>query len=315
MNKAACKYLIAKELSDVAERRTQAGLRLGRGQRRLEQISGEARRVCIRGDHVCYGGVERFRDSDVTLRLTNSVTAAETLEEIENGRCRGNHKRACIRIAEYIMNSACPRLRERFLKGKRVQRRFAESQAAVKKSQRLSKTTQCHNRIDELDQIIAASERAELRQRDAKSPLIRLAATVSSQVSRYRTQNPNWRNDFERRLDVYRAGFPGDHYWHVEMKQQIESMMRQLEQRQKPFDWFAAMHIVSFGDMYHRQGKYRQARAIYGRAIRIARQATMADKLRRAVIYLLRVKSKACLHRARAIVTIAYSGPWLPDAS
>jgi hypothetical protein len=212
------------------------------------------------------------------------------------------------------MNSACPRLRERFLKGKRVQRRFAAMRQALKKPQRPSRTTQFRNRIDELNQIIADSERAELRHREAKSPLIRLAETVSSQVSRYRRQNPKWRNDFERRLDEYRASFPRDHYWHVEMKQQIESKIRQLEERQRPFEWFAAMHIVSFGDMYHRQGKYGQARAIYGRAIRIARRAIMADKLRRSVIHLLRVKSKVCLHGARAIVTLAYSGPWLPDA-
>ena len=76
MDPGVYKQFIAYTLSDIAERRTQAGIVPKRGERRREFVAGASRRVFIAGEHVCYQGPEAFRGSDASLRLTLAVTAA-----------------------------------------------------------------------------------------------------------------------------------------------------------------------------------------------------------------------------------------------
>ena len=80
MNQEIYAQFIPHILSDVAERRTDSGEYLPRGQRRWILINGQHRRVFVHGDHVCYQS-EQFRDSDGEFRLTMAVAAAELIEQ------------------------------------------------------------------------------------------------------------------------------------------------------------------------------------------------------------------------------------------
>lgn len=204
-------------LSDVAERRTLEGVRLGRGQRRTVKVLGKSTKVFIRGDHICYQGVPGLWDSDAPLRLTMAVIAAELLEEAEHGRNRGNHNRACILVAEQIMASPCERLRNRFLKRERDLRRNEPSQETISQLPResvASKSAPGINRMEELDRIIADQVRRNASRRKADSLLLRLAATVRTQVARFRRKNPGWRSEFDFHIANFRFTFYGDADWY-----------------------------------------------------------------------------------------------------
>jgi hypothetical protein len=71
-------------LSDVAERRTDTGEYLSRGQRRWIRTKGQPRRVFVHGEHICFQQ-EQFHDSDAELRLTMAVAAAEIGEQARLG--------------------------------------------------------------------------------------------------------------------------------------------------------------------------------------------------------------------------------------
>ena len=115
MNRELYEQFIPHMLSDVAERRTDAGEYLPRGHRRWIRINGERRRVFVHGDHVCYGN-DRFRDSDSEFRLAMAVAAGELIEQERLGGCWGSNTKACLRVADALLNSKCERLKRRFLR-------------------------------------------------------------------------------------------------------------------------------------------------------------------------------------------------------
>src|SRR5580704_1344404 len=163
MDPEVYKRFISHVLSDLAERRTQTGARLARGRRRQEKVSGVTRPVFVRGEHICYQGKVRFRDSDASLRLMLAVTAAEMLEEIESGPGRGLNSAACVRVADHLLNIACDRLKAKFLVGKRGRKPAKRaSPKEITASQSPSRTDmplcRTNDRLSQLDAMIEARE-------------------------------------------------------------------------------------------------------------------------------------------------------------
>ena len=104
-------------LSDVAERRTDSGQYLPRGRRRCIPINGQRRRVFVHGDHVCYQS-DQFHGSDGEFRINLAVASAELIEKERLRRSWGSNTKACLLVAEALLNSGCDRLKRRFLKSR-----------------------------------------------------------------------------------------------------------------------------------------------------------------------------------------------------
>ena len=85
-------------LREVAERRDRQGERLERGQRRFATSRSRKLRFEIRGEHISYGGSERFRDNDLSFRLALALRALEQVGE--------TNWNACLTVAEYPVVAA-----------------------------------------------------------------------------------------------------------------------------------------------------------------------------------------------------------------
>lgn len=170
-------------LSDVAERRTDSGEYLLRGQRRSIVKNGQRRRVFVHGDHVCYQS-EQFRDSDGEFRINLAVAS---------GRSWGSTTKACLLVAEALLNSGCERLRSRFLK----------------------------------------SDRSRQTQDEPEAPSVRLAETIRRQVHRYRTQHPEWRRDFDFQVARFRSSRFRDLEWSGEAKIHCAQWLSDFEKRRE----------------------------------------------------------------------------------
>jgi hypothetical protein len=271
MNRELYEQFIPHMLSDVAERRTDAGEYLPRGHRRWIRINGERRRVFVHGDHVCYGN-ERFHDSDSEFRLTMAVAAGELIEEERLGGCRGSNTKACLLVAEALLNSGCKRLKRRFLQA------------------------------DRRAQGDGCTRRKPVEQQ------LDLADTIRRQVNRYRRRHSDWRRDFDFQLAVFRGSHFRDPEWRREAEVGYVQWLREFEKRQE-FEWFEAMKIVGMARFYQEQHKFEQGVAIYRKAIRIARKARMAEGLRQVVLLWLRSSVKACLRKTRTLPSPVYRGP------
>jgi hypothetical protein len=261
-------------------------------------------------------------DSDASIRLTMVLTAAETLEDLEYGPgVHGNDIRACIRAAEALLESPCPRWRERFLIGKRGRGRFSKEivgelnakPSPVSASGQGKQLEQRDARFGELDAMLAAEESRKDSRAEADIPLLSLAKTIGSQVNRYRKQNPTWRKQFDHQIALFRSDYCRDADWYREAEQGYENWLREFRKREQTFDWFRAMPIAVLAAIYQEQGKYRQALSTLREAIQAAHKAIMHDDYRRHVIRWLRVNMKACAHRIGPIGTPAYLGPRLPS--
>jgi tetratricopeptide (TPR) repeat protein len=175
-----------------------------------------------------------------------------------------------------------------------------------------SKSTPGINRMEELDRIIADQVRGNASRRNADSPLLRLAATVHSEVARFRRKNPGWRSEFDFHIANFRFTFYRDADWYAEKELEYERWLKDFESHEGPFDWYTSMPIVFLAEIYHEQCKYAKALAAYRKAIQLARGAIMEQGFRLFVIQWLRVSVKSCIRGKRPIATPAYAGPWLP---
>lgn len=180
-------------------------------------------------------------------------------------------------VAEAVLDSECERLKNRFL-------RFDQ-----------------HPQSQSLADYALPSD----------SPLVRLAATIRRQVSRYRSRNPDWRRDFDSQLERFRSSHFRDPEWFREVEAWHVRWLSDLEKRLE-FEWVEAMRIVSMARLYQEQRKFQQAAAIYRRAILIARRAQMNERLRSVVLAWLRVSVKASLRETRPLPDPVYSGPRKP---
>jgi tetratricopeptide (TPR) repeat protein len=165
------------------------------------------------------------------------------------------------------------------------------------------------HRLKELDTIIASRAQAKARRREADLPLTRLAATIRSQVTRYRQRDPKWRSKFDYQISSFRCDYYRDNDWYGETEQRYEQWLQNFENRQPDFDWFAAMPVVFLADVYHRQKKYAQALATYRKAIQAARKAIVVEDFRCFLIRWLRITVKACVHQIGPIPVPPYDGP------
>jgi hypothetical protein len=102
-------------LSDLAERRDRKGKRLLRGQRREEIVAGKKQRIPLRSHHISYGGVDRFRGSDLGLRLDQALRALKRYHLASTGKVRGATWNAAIQMAELIQGSKCEALKLKLL--------------------------------------------------------------------------------------------------------------------------------------------------------------------------------------------------------
>jgi hypothetical protein len=179
-------------LGDVAERRTEFGQYLLRGRRRSIVKNGQPRRVFVHGDHVCYQS-EQFQGSDGEFRINLAVASAELTEKERLRRSWGSNTKACLLVAEALLNSGCNRLKRRFLKADR------------------SRQTQDHS----------------------ESPAVRLAETIRRQVRRYRRLRPDWRRDFDYQVARFRSSKFRDPEWYQEVEQRCVQWLSDFERRRE----------------------------------------------------------------------------------
>jgi hypothetical protein len=271
MNSEVYEWFVPHILGDVAERRTDSGEYLARGQRRWILVNGQRRRVFVHGDCVCYQN-EQFHSSDSEYRLAMAVAAAEIIEQECLGGSRGSNTKACQRVADALLNSWCERLKRRFLRSDQP----AQTQ----------------------DNLCTFCGRSE-------SALIRLADTVRRQVNRYRRRHSDWRRDFEFQVALFRSKQFRDPEWCREAEEEGVQWLGDFEKRLE-FEWFGAMKIVGIALLYQEQYKFGQAVAIYRKAILIARKAVMDEEFRKVVLLWLRVSVKACLRGTCSVADPGY---------
>lgn len=261
-------------LSDVAERRTDFGAYLPRGHRRWMQINGERRRVFVHGDQICYQN-EMFHNSDAEHRLSMAVAAAEIIEQARLDRSWGSNTKACLYVAQALLQSDCERLKRRFLRS--------------------------DPRVDN-----GASGTA------AEPPVLRLAETIRRQVRRYQARHPRWRRDFNLQVASFRGSLFRDPEWFREVEQRHVRWLAEFETRRE-FEWNDVMRIVPMARLCQEQHKFEESAALHRKAIVFARKAIMNEKFRRAVLIWLRASVKACIHKAGPVRDPAYVGPRLSN--
>jgi hypothetical protein len=274
MNRELYEQFIPHVLSDVAERRTDSGQYLPRGRRRWVLINGQRRRVFVHGKHICYQN-EEFHDSDAEYRLAMAVAAAELIEQERLGGYWGSNTKACLHVAETLLNSGCERLKSRFLKS---------------------------------DRHTQTQDKACTPRTPAEPPFLRLSDTIRRQVRRYRTQHSDWRRDFDFQVALFRSSQFRDPEWYRETEESCVQWLCDFEKRQE-FEWSEAMKIVGMARLYQEQHKFDQAAAVYRKAILIARKALMHEVFRQVVLVWLRSSVKACRRKTRTVPDPGYRGP------
>lgn len=266
-------WFIPHILSDIAERRTDSGEYLPRGQRRWILIDGQRRRVFVHGDYVCYQN-EQFHDSDSEYRLAMAVAAAEMIEQERLGGAQGSNTKACLHVAQALLKSGCERLKRRFLRS---------------------------------DQDTEAEDNVGTPRKSSEPPFLRLSDTIRRQVNRYRRRHSDWRGNFEFQVALFRSNQFRDSEWYREADEDYLQWSGDFEKRQE-FEWFEAMKIVAMARLYQDQHKFDRAITIYRRAILIARKALMNEEFRRVLLLWLRTSVKACLRETRSLADPVYFG-------
>jgi hypothetical protein len=274
MNQEFYARLISHVLSDVAERRTDSGAYLTRGHRRSTLINGDRRRVFVHGDHICYQN-EQFHDSDSEYRLVMAFSAAEIIERVRLGRSWGCKTKASVHVAQALLASGCQRLKRRFLRS--GQRRHTPPIGGTP---------------------VTPPEPAVLR----------LAETIRRQVGRYRTEQSNWRHDFNVLVASFRGSYCRDSEWLHETEERHLQWLSNFEKRQE-FEWVEAMQIVAMARLYHEQRKHDQAATVYRKAILTARKARMNEEFRQVLLAWLRTSVKVSLRKANALADPNYFLP------
>ncbi len=311
-------------LADLAERRSQHGGGLLRGQRREETLSGQKRRVPVRGKHICYTGQERFRESDCSLRLTLAVMAAEKYHRAKTGRDWGANWTACLSVAEHILRpspvqldncfdfvhgkkapaaSPCEALRCRFMKGRRGPRPRIKLQPVSVRSQPLASTrpkvTECRDaRFAELDALIAQDE-ARARGQKHKPEVLRLANTIRAQVRQYRRNQLNLDQEFNQWFARFRYECYRDSEWWAEVEPKYRRQLAISEKTLDPSNHWTAMATLSLAQLLHTRGKFDEAAAVYGTALERWKVATPVSEDRRAAALSLISQELAHCHAKR----------------
>ena len=267
-------------LSDVAERRTDAGEYPKRGQKRWTMVNGERRRIFVHGDRVCYQGQERFHGSDAECRLALTLGAAEMIKR--DRMDYGSKTKASLHIADELLASKCKRLRRRFLRSEPPAGQTPVIETAP------AKRIRPKNRMEELNQLIADEKEAKKTRSRQDSARDRLAATIRRQANRYRNENAQWIRDLDTQVQLFRGSHFSDAQWNGETEERNSQWLAEFAKRDH-FEWFEAMRVVSAGRVYQEQEKFEDAVRVYRVGVQIARKADMSVELRvRLIGWLLR---------------------------
>jgi tetratricopeptide (TPR) repeat protein len=170
-------------------------------------------------------------------------------------------------------------------------------------------------------QAILRSPSKRLRLRFLRKPaqtndsdLVRLSDTVRRVVNRYRAAHPQWREEFQIQVNLYRSGYFKDEAWFQEVQEQGEKWILELQQREG-FEWFEASKVVSIARMYHQRRKFDDAMRVYQLALQIAGKALMSDELREYVRAWLENAVDACKRREPPPSEPVYAGRRAPESA
>jgi hypothetical protein len=314
----------ARQLSDLAERRTQSGKRPSRGQRRVEVVNGGKQRIRLLGDHICYAGQERYRGSDLGFRLDQAIRALERYYQATTGKKWGAIWNAGLMAADLILRSGHPALRQKLQqnpktpveapKVKKQQKRAPAGHRPFIMEERVA-------RFDELDHEIA---RQQLRPTSKYSAEVhRLAKKILKKVDQFRKQHTDL--DLERLfagwLGGYRAEYWPDADWYTEQERvyadRIEATETHLDLAESGSaepprgltaeTWESvtankmcttkqdlAASVVCLAALYHRQQKYFEAKPQYERALALYEASSSSGRLLKIVIPWIRAQIANC---------------------
>lgn len=271
-----CRGVSKRMTSDLAVRADQSGQMPGRGRRRKENISGEARRIRLAGDTICHSQHARYVDTDFPWRATMAVTGEEeavTREEAgrvgeeesyidEFGLRRGANWDACVNVARLIDSSLCLRLRQHALRGRRGPKPKAPAQArwVERKQVRPGRSTEVRDpRFSELDALIA-SEGTRSRTKPELPPRIaQLARVIRVTVHKYRLRHPKWRKEFENQAGSYLYD-NRDGQWYDEKLPVYRRRMELAEEKLGERDRSTASATLAFAQFLAEGGRYEIVR-------------------------------------------------------
>lgn len=142
--------------------------------------------------------------------------------------------------------------------------------------------------------------------------VVPLSDTVRRLVGRYRDSHPQWSEEFQCQIDLFRSGYFQDEEWFQEVQERGERWILELQQR-KRFEWFEASKVVSIAQMYHQRRKFDDAMRVYQRALVIAAKALMTEGLHGHLRAWLENALDACARREPPLPELVYAGRWAPE--
>jgi hypothetical protein len=291
-------------LCDLAVRLDQQGRMLGRGRRRQELVAGKTQRVFLRGKHVCHQDAEkkngklRFRGSDSAFRLTLAVMACEKWHQAVTTKTRGANWRACFMVAAFLLSSRELPLRSHFLQGRRGRRpKPAPCSPITPRPTPAAESRDRAPRFAELDALISADRQERI---PAPTTLRRLARSISSEVRKWRKDNPDYARDFDMWFRTFRFSHWRDTAWYKEAEPLYRERMRVAVTGVGEAAQWTAMMTTNLAILLHEQGKHREALRVYQCAMdrwQIARDVPEAR--RQAALTLLQQEMRSCEAAAR----------------
>ena len=269
-------------LSDVAERRDSDGKKVPRGRRRVERVSDQSQAVRLRGNAITYLTDPGYRDSDASFRLTMAVLAMERVFEIERGKKRGANRWACQEVANLVLTSKVPALRDRFMQGNRgpkLRTTTPEAAPSSRRKRRSSETGERSSVFAELDELIEVADSAQSHQEDAH--LRRLANTIRSQTGEFRSRNQLTEKQFDAWFGAYRSEKWRDADWYqqaeVEYRRRVKAAVDQLG----PNDHWTAMAHFNLARLLEEMEKFQGAVGCYRSALDSWQNAVAVPEARR----------------------------------
>lgn len=276
-------------LGDLAERRTHAGQKMARGERRYEVVNGVKQRVPLLGKRVCYQEGEstqvQLRGTDSTVRLTMAVMACERYGHVTRG-VTFTHKAACRKVAEIILESDAP-IGELFLKGTRGPKSRARTHRDQSRAKVASKTKPSPagekraSIFNELDALMAAEKTYEPDPAEPLQEVERLTRIIRSQVGEFIKNNPNVAQQFEAWFGAYRFAEKRDREWRNEVEAGYRRRVKATAETMGTTDQWTAMATSNLACLLHDQGKHAEATTTYKRAIKQWKGATNVNPKRR----------------------------------
>ena len=248
-----------KQLSDLAERRDDLGVKPQRGGRRTQVVGGVRRTIPVRSRSVCYSDKEGFRGSDSKFRLALAVRACEiyigivdTTDEVK--------WQACQMVAGFLLSSKELPLRSSLMQGRRGRKPRARLPSAVPE---LPKAREGRGaRFDELDALIAAETRVE----PIPEKLERLSRTTAEMVRSYRKEHSNHEQLFELWFGMFCTTHARDAEWWMRNEQSSLRCLRNCEKMYGLYHEQTAEAAYAAAQVFHQQGKWAVAHGYYQRA-------------------------------------------------